>query len=226
MPSPAKGARLGGSAAHEKHILSNLARALFEHGSITTTHAKARRLRPYAERLITKARRGDMHARRQVIATLHDTTVAHILFTDIGPRFASRPGGYTRITKVGPRHGDNAPMAVISLVGPLDQAAGEAEAATRRAARGNTPLVVPAPAEPADGVGGDPVQDEADDDAALAETSTAADGPSAVDGPVAVDDAGPRVHEVDAGATAAAAERAADGAEQAGAEAADEAPGA
>src|SRR5487761_1307673 len=116
MPTPTKGHRLGGSPAHQRHILSNLASALFEHGRITTTHAKARRLRPVAERLITFAKRGDLHARRQVLTVVPDKSVVHTLFTEIGPEFASRPGGYTRITKIGPRKGDNAPMAVIELV--------------------------------------------------------------------------------------------------------------
>jgi large subunit ribosomal protein L17 len=116
MPKPAKGARLGGSASHEKHILSNLATQLFEHGRITTTEAKARRLRPVAEKLITKARKGDIASRREVIKTIHDKNIVHRLFAEIGPHFADRPGGYTRITKVMPRKGDNAPMAVIELV--------------------------------------------------------------------------------------------------------------
>jgi large subunit ribosomal protein L17 len=116
MPTPTKGARMGGSAAHQKHILANLATALFEHGRITTTEARARRLRPYAEKLITFAKRGDMHARRQVLTVVADKGVVHTLFTEIGPGFAERHGGYTRITKIGPRKGDAAPMAVIELV--------------------------------------------------------------------------------------------------------------
>ncbi|MCW2847207.1 MAG: ribosomal protein [Marmoricola sp.] len=116
MPTPKKGARLGGSPAHQRLILSNLATALFEHGRITTTEAKARVLRPVAEKLITKARKGDIHNRRQVLKTIHDKSVVHTLFTEIGPKFAERPGGYTRITKIGPRKGDNAPMAIIELV--------------------------------------------------------------------------------------------------------------
>jgi large subunit ribosomal protein L17 len=116
MPQPTKGARLGGSAAHQKLILANLATALFEHGRITTTEAKARRLRPLAEKLITKAKRGDLHNRRLVARTIRDKGVVHTLFTEIAPSFETRPGGYTRITKVGPRKGDNAPMAVIELV--------------------------------------------------------------------------------------------------------------
>ena len=116
MPTPTKGHRLGGSPAHERHILANLATALFQHGRITTTEAKARRLRPVAERLITFAKRGDLHARRQVMTVIRDKDVVHKLFAEIGPKFAARPGGYTRIIKVNPRKGDNAPMAVIELV--------------------------------------------------------------------------------------------------------------
>jgi large subunit ribosomal protein L17 len=116
MPAPTKGPRLGGSSAHQRHILSNLATALFEHGRITTTEAKARRLRPVAERLITFAKRGDLHARRQVLTVVSDKGIVHSLFTEIGPGFSERHGGYTRITKIGPRKGDNAPMAVIELV--------------------------------------------------------------------------------------------------------------
>ncbi|MEV0418323.1 50S ribosomal protein L17 [Streptosporangium canum] len=116
MPQPAKGARLGGSPAHERLILANLATQLFQHGRIKTTVAKAKRLRPVAERLITKAKKGDMHNRRQVLTVIRDKGVVHHLFTEIAPTFAERPGGYTRITKVGLRKGDAAPMAVIELV--------------------------------------------------------------------------------------------------------------
>src|SRR5437868_8593396 len=116
MPQPTKGPRLGGSAAHQRLILANLATALFEHGRITTTEAKARRVRPLAEKLITKAKKGDLHNRRQVAKVIRDKGVVHELFTEIAPRFENRPGGYTRITKLGPRKGDNAPMAVIELV--------------------------------------------------------------------------------------------------------------
>ncbi|RYP84752.1 50S ribosomal protein L17 [Nocardioides guangzhouensis] len=116
MPTPKKGARLGGSPAHQRLIVSNLATALFEHGRITTTEAKARVLRPVAEKLITKAKKGDLHNRREVLKTIRDKSVVHTLFTEIAPTFAERPGGYTRITKIGPRKGDNAPMAVIELV--------------------------------------------------------------------------------------------------------------
>jgi len=131
MPTPTKGRRLGGSPAHQRHMLANLATALFEHGRITTTQARARRLRPVAERLITFAKRGDLHARRQVLSTVTDRDVVHRLFTDIAPTFAAREGGYTRITKVGPRKGDNAPMAVVELV-PEDV---EARPRRRRARR-------------------------------------------------------------------------------------------
>lgn len=116
MPTPKKGARLGGSPAHQRLILANLATSLFEHGRITTTEAKARVLRPFAEKLITKAKKGDLHNRREVLRTISDKSIVHELFTEIAPTFAERPGGYTRITKIGPRKGDNAPMAVIELV--------------------------------------------------------------------------------------------------------------
>jgi large subunit ribosomal protein L17 len=116
MPTPTKGHRLGGSPAHERHILANLATALFQHGRITTTEAKAKRLRPVAERLITFAKRGDLHARRHVLTVVTDKGVVHTLFTQIAPEFSERDGGYTRITKIGPRKGDNAAMAVIELV--------------------------------------------------------------------------------------------------------------
>ena len=116
MPKPTKGPRLGGSAAHQRLILSNLSTQLFEHGRITTTEARARALRPVAEKLITKAKKGDLHNRREVLKTIRDKSVVHVLFTEIAATFAERPGGYTRITKIGPRKGDNAPMAVIELV--------------------------------------------------------------------------------------------------------------
>jgi large subunit ribosomal protein L17 len=141
MPTPTKGPRLGGSPAHERLMLANLATSLFEHGRITTTETKAKRLRPLAEKLVTFAKRGDLHARRQVMTTIRDKDVVHTLFAEIGPRYENRPGGYTRITKVGPRKGDNAPMAVIELVEALtvgQQAVGEAERArgTKFAAAG------------------------------------------------------------------------------------------
>src|SRR3712207_2873702 len=138
MPTPTKGPRLGGGPAHERLILANLATSLFEHKRITTTEAKAKRLRPLAERLITFAKRGDLHARRRVLTVVRDKGVVHTLFTEIAPAVAERQGGYTRITKIGTRKGDNAPMAVIELVTePLSAKQAtvrEAEGATRRAA--------------------------------------------------------------------------------------------
>jgi len=139
MPTPTKGPRLGGGPAHERLILGNLAQALFEHDRITTTQAKAKRLRPLAERLVTFAKRGDLHARRKVMTVIHDKSVVHRLFTEIAPDVAERQGGYTRITKIQPRKGDNAPMAVIELVRePLSAKQAtvrEAEGATKRAAK-------------------------------------------------------------------------------------------
>jgi large subunit ribosomal protein L17 len=136
MPTPTKGPRLASSPAHERLMLANLATALFEHGAITTTEARAKRVRPLAERMITFAKRGDLHARRQVMTVIRDKSVVHLLFEEIGPRFATRPGGYTRITKIGPRKGDNAPMAVIELCEPLaEQVVAEATGATKRAAK-------------------------------------------------------------------------------------------
>jgi len=129
MPTPTKGTRFGGSPAHERLMLANLATSLFEHDRITTTEAKAKRLRPLAERLITFAKRGDLHARRQVMTVIRDKDVVHKLFAEIGPRMASRPGGYTRIIKTNPRKGDNAPMAVIEIVEELKSVVAEAEKA-------------------------------------------------------------------------------------------------
>src|SRR5258708_22127448 len=146
MPPPKKGPRLGGSGAHQKHILANLAKSLIEHGGITTTHAKARELRPFVEPLITKAKKGDLHSRRQVMASLEIRNTAFYdgggviakLFEQVGPAYADRPGGYTRIIKLGPRRGDNAAMARIELVESrtvAQQATDEATAATRRAVK-------------------------------------------------------------------------------------------
>jgi large subunit ribosomal protein L17 len=143
MPTPTKGHRLGGSPAHERHILANLATALFQHGRITTTEAKAKRLRPVAERLITFAKRGDLHARRRVLTVVTDKGVVHQLFTEIAPEFSERDGGYTRITKIGPRKGDNAAMAVIELVRGEPVAAKPRRRARRAAAE------APAAAAPA-----------------------------------------------------------------------------
>ena len=138
MPTPTKGPRLGGGPAHERLILANLATSLFEHKRITTTETKAKRLRPLAERLITFAKRGDLAARRRVLTVVRDKGVVQVLFTEIGPAMAERNGGYTRITKIGPRKGDNAPMAVIELVlepvSPKQATVREAEKATKKAA--------------------------------------------------------------------------------------------
>ena len=148
MPTPAKGARLGGSPAHERIILANLASQLFEHRRIVTTETKAKRLRPVAEKLITKAKRGDIHARREVLKTVRDKGVVHVLFTEIAPTFAGREGGYTRITKVGPRKGDNAPMALIELV--TEPVAAKKPAATPAAgAAATSPVAESAPVSPA-----------------------------------------------------------------------------
>lgn len=136
MPTPTKGARLGGNPAHERIILANLAQSLFEHGRVTTTVAKARRLRPYAERLVTFAKRGDLASRRRVLGVIRDKTVVHVLFTQIAPAFAERKGGYTRIVKIGNRKGDNAPLAVIELVdGAESLKQGVVSEATRTATR-------------------------------------------------------------------------------------------
>ena len=144
MPTPTKGPRLGGGPAHERLILANLATSLFEHDQITTTEAKAKRLRPLAERLVTFAKRGDLHARRRVLTVVRDKGVVHRLFTEIAPDMALRPGGYTRITKIGSRKGDNAPMAVIELVreplSPKKATVAEAEGATKRSAKDKKPV--------------------------------------------------------------------------------------
>ncbi len=161
MPTPKKGARLGGSPAHQRLIIANLATALFEHGRITTTEAKARVLRPHAEKLITKAKKGDLHNRREVMKTIRDKSVVHHLFVEIAPTFAERPGGYTRITKIGPRKGDNAPMAVIELV---------TEAyAPKAASSKKTTTTEAAPAAPVDEA---PVEETAAEETAVEDAPT------------------------------------------------------
>jgi large subunit ribosomal protein L17 len=187
MPTPTKGARMGGSPAHQKHMLANLATSLFEHGKITTTEARARRLRPYAEKLITFAKRGDMHARRQVLTVISDKGIVHNLFTEIGPAMADRPGGYTRITKIGHRKGDAAPMAVIELV-QGEVATSRARRRTRRPAAQTAPAVPEAVAEAA-------VEAEAEADAETAADLAGAhgaedldEGPEAADQKLAVDE--------------------------------------
>ena len=209
MPAPTKGPRLGSGPAHERLMLANLATALFEHGSITTTEAKAKRLRPLAERLITFAKRGDLHARRQVLTVVRDNEVVHELFAEIGPRFADRAGGYTRITKIGPRKGDNAPMAVIELVEGrtvAQEAVDEAERARgSRFARRRRPTG--ATAEAARDLAG-----ESDTAAAVAAEADAADAAEVTetgDAPVAPDaDAAAETVSEDTEAEAARAEEA------------------
>jgi large subunit ribosomal protein L17 len=171
MPAPKKGPRLGGNGTHQKHILANLAKSLIEHERITTTEAKARQLRPFVEPLITKAKKGDLHARRQVAATLElrntpfysGRDTLYKLFEEIAPRYAARPGGYTRIVKLGPRRGDNAPMAIIELVEPLtvaQEATREAEAATKRAVKESESVKDATPAAAEDAPAAPEVADE------------------------------------------------------------------
>jgi large subunit ribosomal protein L17 len=189
-------------------MLANLATALFEHGAITTTEARAKRVRPLAERMITFAKRGDLHARRQVMTVIRDKAVVHLLFDEIGPRFATRPGGYTRITKIGPRKGDNAPMAVIELCEPLaEQVVAEATGATKRAAK-EAQKAAPAAAPAVAGT----AAESAPAEAAAVEVA-AADDAAAVDAaPGAADEGGV---EVVADATAAEAAEAAEDADKA-----------
>ena len=163
MPKPTKGPRLGGGPAHERLLLANLAAALFTHKSIKTTETKAKRLRPYAERLITFAKRGDLHARRRVLAVIGDKTVVHELFTQIAPLVAEREGGYTRITKLGYRKGDNAPMAQIELV--LEPVAPRVKAHTTKASAPK--------ASPAEPVIEEPAVSEASADETASEEATA-----------------------------------------------------
>ncbi len=182
MPTPTKGARLGGSPAHERLLLANLATSLFEHGRITTTEAKAKRLRPFAERLISKAKRGDLHNRREVLKTIRNKDVLHKLFAEIGPFFADREGGYTRITKTMPRKGDNAKMAVIALVSEKT-ATSEAEAARRSA--GNKPAAKAAPATTETAETETPAVEEATPEATASTESAEATEATAEDAPAA-----------------------------------------
>ncbi|GIF12299.1 50S ribosomal protein L17 [Actinoplanes teichomyceticus] len=177
MPTPTKGARLGGSPAHEKLIMANLATELFRHGKIKTTETKAKRLRPLAEQLITKAKRGDLHARRRVLTVVKDKDVVYALFEQIAPRYTGRPGGYTRITKTGPRKGDAAPMAIIELVEEAPVAATTApaaKAAARKAAAQQDKVEALAPEETA------PASTDADQDA---EPPISASGDKGAEGP-------------------------------------------
>ncbi|MGH3671767.1 MAG: 50S ribosomal protein L17 [Pseudonocardiaceae bacterium] len=157
MPTPTKGARLGGSPAHERLMLANLATSLFTHGRITTTEAKAKRLRPFAERLITKARRGDLHNRREIMRVIRDKDVVHKLVAEIGPQFATRDGGYTRIVKTLPRKGDNAPMAIIALV--TERTAVEVEEVQRRAFKSRDPKAADSGETPAPDTAGTDTDD-------------------------------------------------------------------
>jgi len=189
MPTPPKGPRLGGSPQHERLILANLAQSLFDHGRITTTETKAKRLRPFAEKLITSAKRGTLHARREVMKVIRDKDVVHKLFAEIGPALASREGGYTRIVKVSPRKGDNAPMAIIEII-TEDTVSSQASratraAASRRAAAAKTESVKPA-AKAADEAA--PAEDAADRESASAQVVEAATEAPAEGAPVAGDE--------------------------------------
>ena len=169
MPTPTKGPRLGGGPAHERLILANLATALFEHKRITTTETKAKRLRPLAERLVTFAKRGDLAARRRVLTVVKDKSVVHTLFTEIAPAVAERQGGYTRITKIGPRKGDNAPMAVIELVlEPLSPKQAVVREAEKTAAKS-----APKKASTKDAAAAPAAEEPAADEAAVEETTEA-----------------------------------------------------
>ena len=186
MPTPKRGPRLGAGPAHQKQLLANLASDLFRHGRVKTTEAKAKALRPYAERLITKAKAGDLHARRQVLSKLHDRDVVAYLFEDVAPRFADRNGGYTRILKLGPRPGDNAPMAIIELVEQGHQAGDEViEDAKQSRSRGLFGRRRRRQPEPEAGVGTallDDLAAEADE-----ESPESVDSPSSPDSPESVD---------------------------------------
>jgi large subunit ribosomal protein L17 len=185
MPAPKKGPRLGGSPAHQKLMLSNLATALFEHGAVTTTEARARVLRPVAERLITKAKKGDLHNRRQVLATIRNKGVVHALFEEIAPRYAERPGGYTRITKIGPRKGDNAPMAVIALVTEEYKPQERASTPAKKSAPAPTPVDevedVEVEDEPEEATSEEAPSSEPTEDAASADDVEADAAPTAED---------------------------------------------
>ena len=186
MPKPTKGPRLGGSSSHQKALLANLAASLFEHGRIKTTEPKARALRPYAEKLITHAKKGTLHNRREVMKKIRDKDIVHVLFAEIGPFFADREGGYTRIIKVEARKGDNAPMAVIELVrektvtSEADRARRAANKAAKKAAEAAQAPVEPDPEDTADPEDtGDPEAEETSleeieaEDAGIADAETA-----------------------------------------------------
>ncbi|MGI9085167.1 MAG: 50S ribosomal protein L17 [Aeromicrobium sp.] len=174
MPTPTKGARFGGSPAHQRLILANLAQSLFEHGRITTTEAKARRLRPYAEQLITKAKVDSVANRRRVVKVIHDQDVLHTLFTEIGPAMSTRPGGYTRITKIGPRKGDNAPMAVIEIVEAKEFGA-QSQTPKKPAKKAAPKAAEPVEADAAEVENESPEVDEATEQVTEADVEEAAD---------------------------------------------------
>jgi large subunit ribosomal protein L17 len=189
MPTPKRGPRLGSGPAHQKQLLANLASDLFRHGRVKTTETKAKTLRPYAERLITKAKAGDLHARRQVLSKLHDRDVVAFLFEDVAPRFADRNGGYTRILKLGPRPGDNAPMAIIELVEQGQQAGDEViEDAKQSRSKGLFGRRRRRQPEPEAGVGTALLDDlAADEDEASPSSPSSPDSPSSVDSPSSAD---------------------------------------
>lgn len=195
MPTPPKGPRLGGSPAHERLILKNLAQSLFEHGKITTTLAKAKRLRPVAEKLVTAAKRGTLHARRQVLKSISDKDVVHKLFAEIGPSFATRDGGYTRITKVMPRKGDNAPMAVIELL--TEETVSSAASRVARASASKKKAAEKAAPQPAEVVAEAIEAIEAEDSA----PEDAADATDAADTADAAEDAADAAVEVEESAS-------------------------
>lgn len=185
MPKPTKGPRLGGGPAHERLLLANLAAALFTHKSIQTTEAKAKRLRPLAERLVTFAKRGDLHARRRVLQVIHDKGVVHELFTEIAPLVADRQGGYTRIVKTGYRKGDNAPMAVIELV--LEPVSKKPASSAKSAARADVKVSKPVAAEEPAEVVEEAPEAEAAESAAAVETDAEASESEAVEADAAAE---------------------------------------
>jgi large subunit ribosomal protein L17 len=231
MPTPAKGPRLGGGPAHERLILANLAQSLFEHGKITTTETKAKRLRPYAEKLITSAKKGTLHHRREVLKVIRDKDVVHKLFAEIGPSFATRNGGYTRITKTAPRKGDNAPMAIIELVDEETVSSAASRVARRAAStRSGDRSARVAASSGAAAAGATPASavdaDAPADDAVVVDEGGAVDGAAvdsaAVDADAVADDAAVTAAETSADTESGSAQ-AVEGATEDPAEGADEA---
>jgi large subunit ribosomal protein L17 len=189
MPTPTKGPRLGGGPAHERLMLANLATSLFEHGKITTTEAKAKRLRPYAEKLVTKAKQGTLHARREVMKVVRDKDVVHKLFAEIGPSFETRNGGYTRIVKTAPRKGDNAPMAIIELVGEETVSSAASRVTRASANRGDRAARVAASAAAAGTATDAPAEDAPDRESGSQQAVEAAVEAPAEGADVVADDA-------------------------------------